>query len=144
MPRRLGPSLLPRLVATLALALLVSASAYAQDKQRLFINLSSDTPWRTEMALTFAGAVLERGVAVTLWLNNEGVRVAKAQSSGRLKTANQALTALINKGVRVIVCPECLREFGVNERQLVPGAMLGKPEMVIPLLLDANTQVLSW
>jgi predicted peroxiredoxin len=144
MPRRLGPSLLPGLIATLVLALMVSASAYAQDKQRLLINLSSDTPWRTEMALAFADAVLERGVAVTLWLNNEGVRVAKAQSSGRLKVANQALTTLINKGVRVIVCPECLREFGVNERQLVSGAMLGKPEMVIPLLLDANTQVLSW
>jgi predicted peroxiredoxin len=131
-------------VVTVALALFVVGGAYAQDKQKLFINLASDTPWRVEMALTFAGAVLERGVAVTLWLNNEGVRVAKAQSSGQLKTANQTLTTLINKGARVIVCPECLRQFGVNERQLVPGATLGKADMTIPLLLDANTQVLSW
>lgn len=140
----LGSSLLSRLVITVALALFVVGGAYAQDKQKLFINLASDTPWRVEMALTFAGAVLERGVAVTLWLNNEGVRVAKAQSSGQLKTANQTLTTLINKGARVIVCPECLRQFGVNERQLVPGATLGKADMTIPLLLDANTQVLSW
>lgn len=132
-----------RLFAAVVLTLSM-AGVGAQDRQKLFINLSSDTPWRVEMALAFADAVLERDVTVTLWLNNEGVRVARAQSSGQLKAANEALVVLINKGARVVVCPECLRQFGLNERQLVPGATVGKAEATIPLLFDAGTQVLSW
>lgn len=138
-------SLIRRLVTAVALLwLLLSGSAYAQEKQKLFINLASDNPWRVEMALTFAGAVLARGTAVTLWLNNEGVRVAKAQSEGQLKNASQMLADLINKGARVVVCGECLRQFAINERQLLPGATLGKVDTTIALLLDSHTQVLSW
>ena len=134
-----------RLVTALALlGLLFTGTAYAQEKQKLFINLASDHPWRMEMALTFAGAVLARGTGVTVWLNNEGVRVGKAQSEGQLKKASQMLADLINKGARVVVCGECLRQFAINERQLLPGATVGRVDTTIALLLDANTQVLSW
>jgi sulfur relay (sulfurtransferase) complex TusBCD TusD component (DsrE family) len=136
------------LAGSLALAALaspaLSSRAEAQAPRKLFVSLTTDDPWRAQMALTFAEQVRAKGHPVTVWLVNEGVRLAAKEPGEQAKPANAQLAALAGKGATVLVCPGCMKQAGLAESALMAGVKLSTPDVTIPALMDPQTQSISW
>jgi len=122
----------------------LSTRAEAQAPRKLFVNLTSDDPWRAWMALSFAEQVRAKGHPVTIWLVNDGVRLAAKEPGEQAKPANAQLAALAQKGATVLVCPGCMKQAGMAESALMPGVKLSSPDLAIPALMDPQTQSISW
>lgn len=135
-------------LAALLLLALSSAPALA-GKGGLFVNLASDEVARAGMALELSRNLLAGGHAVTVFLNVDGVRIAatnipQATNGITGKTLQQALKDFIGAGGKVIVCPMCLRQAGLTAEDLIEGAVLGRPELTLPALMDPQTRVISY
>ncbi|MFO1127418.1 MAG: DsrE family protein [Rhodospirillales bacterium] len=131
-------------LAMMAVALAAATPAMADTDDPLFINLTTDQDHRADMALGFSKAMLERGHPVTIWLNDSGVLLASTEQSGRLADQQKALAELMAKGATVIVCPACLKHYGVADGGLIAGTKLGNPDLTGGLLFKDDTKVLSW
>lgn len=135
------------LAAVLALGLgtgLPVSPAQAGSNDPLFINLTSDDGHRVNMALTFGASQHQRGHALTLFLNDRAVLAASKANAGTFSEQQKALSELVAKGANVIVCPMCMKHFGVNEADLLPGFVIGNPERTGAALFQDNTKVLTW
>jgi sulfur relay (sulfurtransferase) complex TusBCD TusD component (DsrE family) len=95
------------------------------------------------MALTFTENVLKRGHPVTVFLNDEGVKIAVKSSSEAAK-GRDALERLMKGGATVIACPYCMKHYGVRESDLLEGVKVGNPELTQGELFRANTRTLTW
>jgi predicted peroxiredoxin len=128
--------------ATLALG---SVSALAEPaSEPLFVNLiSGPTSHRADMALTFSDLVLKRGHPVTIFLNDEGVKLAAKSDAGAAK-GRDALGKLMKAGATVIACPYCMKHYGVKESDLLEGVKVGNPELTQGELFKPNTRTLTW
>ena len=136
------PLFLLRMLGVLALG---SAAAMAgAESEPLFVNLLSGTAsHRTDMALTFSENVLKRGHPVTIFLNDEGVKVA-AKSNAEAAKGREALEKLMKGGATVIACPYCMKHYGVKEADLLEGVKVGNPELTQGELFKPNTRTLTW
>ena len=132
------------LAGLLAAAPLATMPARADTHPPLFVNLISDEGHRVTMALTFAGSQLDRGHPLTLWLNDKAVMVATKKAGGPFAEQQALLAALIAKGATVIVCPLCMKHYGVAEAELIEGAKVGNPDLTGDLLFKEGTQTLTW
>lgn len=131
------------LLTLLALLLLASAAlAGAQDP--LFINLTSDDPHRSLMAIGFGKSQMERGHPLTVYLNDKAVFVASSKRAPQYAEQQKMLSAIAASGGTVLVCPTCSKKFGVAEADFVPGAKLTSPDITGPALFKENTRTLSW
>jgi sulfur relay (sulfurtransferase) complex TusBCD TusD component (DsrE family) len=133
------------LVFTLGMLALGSAAATAgPEGEPLFVNLlSGPASHRSDMALTFTENVLKRGHPVTVFLNDEGVKIAVKSSSEAAK-GRDALERLMKGGATVIACPYCMKHYGVRESDLLEGVKVGNPELTQGELFRANTRTLTW
>jgi len=138
-------------IALLAAGLWVGAQVQAaEDKAMgLFLNLSSFQTGPAGHALHFAGNQLDRGHPVTLFLNGPAVMYASKSAPQATfpmaeKTLQEMLQGLMKGGAKVIVCRVCTKMHGMNEADLIDGAMLGNPELVADSLFDPKYQVISW
>ncbi len=132
-----------------ALALMVAvpgfssvASAGANDP--LFINLTSDESHRATMAIGFGGNQMKLGHPLSIFLNDRAVVIASQANAGAFGEQQAALKALVEKGANVIVCPMCMKHYGVAEADLLPGLKVGSPELTGGLLFQDNGKTLSW
>ena len=114
----------------------------------LFVNLTSDDTWTSNMALTYAGKAKEAGFPVVVFLNVRGVHVAdknypadKKGPGG--KTPKELLEDLIAKGVTVYVCPMCSTHAGLKQADWVEGSKPGGPE-TIKIQMAPTTKVMSY
>jgi sulfur relay (sulfurtransferase) complex TusBCD TusD component (DsrE family) len=132
-------------VLILGTLLLGSGAATAgPESEPLFVNLlSGPTSHRTDMALTFTENVLKRGHPVTVFLNDEGVKVA-AKSNSEAAKGREALGKLVKGGATVIACPYCMEHYGVKESDLIEGVKVGNPELTQGELFKPNTRTLTW
>nr|WP_320131723.1 DsrE family protein [uncultured Holophaga sp.] len=109
----------------------------------LFINMTADEPHRALMAIGFGMNQLNRGHALTVFLNDRGVLVAS-----RLQTAfpeqQKLLTAILSKGGTVYVCPMCMKKYGIAEADLLPGLKISSPDLTGTALFTPDTRTLSW
>jgi sulfur relay (sulfurtransferase) complex TusBCD TusD component (DsrE family) len=131
----------------LALALCVgtiAAPAFAGDTDPLFVSLTSDDSHRANMAITFSGNQHERGHPLTIFLNDKGVLIGSKANSTKFADHQKALSDLMSKGATVLVCPMCMKHYGVKESDLLPGLQLGKPELTGGALFKDNTKTLTW
>lgn len=131
----------------LALALCIGAiatPAFAGDADPLFVNLTSDDPHRANMAIAFSGNQHERGHPLTIFLNDKGVLIGSKANSAKFADHQKALAELMSKGAAVIVCPMCMKHYGVKESDLLPGLKVGKPELTGGALFKDNTKTLTW
>jgi sulfur relay (sulfurtransferase) complex TusBCD TusD component (DsrE family) len=131
----------------LALTLLVglsSLSAAAGSTDPLFVNLTTDDAHRVEMALHFGAMQAKRGHPLTLFLNDKGVLAGSKVNAGRYAEQQKTLTELIGSGVSVIACPLCMKHYGVQEADLLPGIKVGNPELTGNALFKDNTRTLTW
>ena len=56
----------------------------------------------------------------------------------------EVLAELISKGATVIICPMCMKHYGVQESDLLPGLQIGAPEVTGGALFKGNTKTLTW
>ncbi|MGB5108493.1 MAG: DsrE family protein [Formosimonas sp.] len=131
----------------IALALCVgtiATPALAGDTDPLFVNLTSDDSHRANMAITFGGNQHERGHPLTIFLNDKGVLIGSKANSAKFADHQKALSELMSKGATVLICPMCMKHYGVKETDLLPGMKVGKPELTGGALFKDNTKTLTW
>ncbi len=132
------------LSALFGLSLLMSVHAMAGDSDPLFINLTSDDGHRATMAIGFGAKQQAKGHPLTVFLNDTGVALASKANSTKYAEQQKALNEAIAKGGLVIVCPLCMKHYGVKETDLLPGFKVGNPDLTGALLFKDNTKTLTW
>lgn len=88
-----------------------------------------EDPDRVLVAYLTAGAALDRGKQVVMWLSSEGVRLAMRGYADRIRAGEEppverVHAQFIDKGGRFFVCPICFNERQLDEGELVEGAEL--------------------
>jgi sulfur relay (sulfurtransferase) complex TusBCD TusD component (DsrE family) len=124
--------------------LVASVPAFADNQGSLFVNLTTEDAHRADMAMVFAKSMMERGHPSTIWLNDKGVLLASKEQSEKFAAQQEKLAELIAKGATVIVCPFCMRHYGVKENDLIDGAKVGNPDLTGGLLFKEDTKTLTW
>lgn len=148
-----------RLAILLLAALLLARPALAHDgpvqssdlpeQGGLFVNLTSDDPFRAWMALHFALTTKRLGYPVTVFLNVIGVRLAStAQPAPKFAQAIwpplDYLRAIMKEGGTVLTCTPCMTEVGMKMSDVLEGLLPGAPGLTQAALFAANVRVLSW
>lgn len=126
------------------LMLALSTPAFAGDTDPLFINLTSDDGHRSTMAISFGTKQQAKGHPLSLFLNDKAVFIASKAHSAKFAEQQKALAEVIAKGGVVIVCPMCMKHFGVKETDLMPGFKVGNPDLTGAALFKDNTKTLTW
>jgi predicted peroxiredoxin len=88
-----------------------------------------EDPDRVAVSYLTAGAALDQGKQVVMWLSSEGVRLAlrgyvdpiRAELDPPIKRIHDQF---IKKGGHFFVCPICFNERGLDAADLVEGAEL--------------------
>ncbi len=120
------------------------------DSRGLFVNLTTDDTWTTNMAINFAhNALVDGHKPVTIFLNVRGVHIADSKTlplkDGKIDfNVHQSLQEFIKDGGKVIVCPICARQAGLKEENLINGVVMGEKGEVLPLLFSPNTVTISY
>ena len=96
------------------------------------------------MALVFGSKQLERGHPLTVWLNDKGVYLGAKAKAADFAEHQKLLGDLIAKGATVIVCPMCMKHYGVAETDLIPGVQVGNPDLTGAALFKDDSQTLTW
>jgi len=124
--------------------------AYAEAGQgsskRVVVHLThtTDDLHAAFMALKLARVMQSSGASVHLFVDLEGARVADKRVPGDLvwgpgdATLGKLYDALVEAGVKVVVCPHCARAAGLDEAGLRPGARIGTLEEIGRVLMDAD------
>ena len=84
---------------------------------------------RVLVAYLTAGAALDQGNQVVMWLTSEGVRLALRGYADRIRAGKEppidrVHAQFIDKGGRFYVCPICFNERDLDDNDLVEGAEL--------------------
>lgn len=132
------------LLAFALFGVLSAMPAAADNPGSLFVNLTTEEGHRANMALKFSSVMLERGHPVAIWLNDKGVFLASKESSHKFGEQQRALVALMAKGATVIVCPFCMKHYGMKDADLIEGANVGNPDLTGGLLFKDDTKTLTW
>lgn len=122
----------------------VSTSVLAGDTDPLFVNMTSNDAHRANMAIKFSKAQLGRGHPVTIFLNDKGVAVGSKANAAKFADQQKTLSEIINNGGVVIICPMCMKHFGIKQTDLLPGIQVGNPELTGGALFKDGTKTLSW
>jgi predicted peroxiredoxin len=130
-------------LSALVLAL-AGAPAWAGANDPLFINMTAEEGHRVNMALTFGAKQHAMGHPLTLFLNDKGVMVGSKAHAKQYPEQQKQIAEIIAKGGTVIICPMCMKHYGVKEEDLLPGVLIGKPELTGGALFKDNTKTLTW
>jgi predicted peroxiredoxin len=101
------------------------------DNNRVVVGCThgEEDPDRVVVAYLTAGAALDQGKEVVMWLTSEGVRLAldgyvDPIREGQEPPVKRVHDQFIEKGGRFYVCPICFNERELDESQLVANAEL--------------------
>jgi sulfur relay (sulfurtransferase) complex TusBCD TusD component (DsrE family) len=133
-----------KVLSALLLSLALSLPAYAGDNDPLFINLISDDGHRATMAIGFGAKQQAKGHPLSLFINDKAVAIASKKNSAKFADQQKALADVIAKGGMVIVCPLCMKHYGVKEADLLPDFKVGNPDLTGAALFKDNTKTLTW
>lgn len=131
------------LVAAIGLVATV-LPAVAGDKDPLFVNMTTDDAHRARMALNFSINQQKRGHPVTIFFNDKGVLVASTKNAGNFAEHQQMVAELQAAGGKILVCPMCMKHYGVADADLLPGAEVGSPEKTGAALFQDDAKTLTW
>lgn len=121
-----------------------AAPAFAGATDPLFVSLTSDDPHRANMAITFGGKQHERGHPLTIFLNDKAVAIGSKANAGTFAEHQKALADLMGKGATVLICPMCLKHYGIKDTDLLAGIKVGNPDLTGDALFKDNTKTLTW
>jgi sulfur relay (sulfurtransferase) complex TusBCD TusD component (DsrE family) len=114
-------------VAAAALcALLCAQAGLAADKKLLVVNLTSYTTEESRKAINYAKDELEQGRPVVIFLNDRGVLAASKINAESYKEQQRSLTDLMKRGATVLVCPDCLKQHGIDPASLLAGVKVSE------------------
>jgi len=147
---RVPPS---RVVALAAFALAVLGGAvhpapvWAQDTEKtvvVHIGQYSNDLHSATMGVGLARQMQGAGADVTIFVDREGVRMGE-EGQPLLTYGDTDLSALlsayVDAGGTVLVCPHCAELGGVEEGELRQGFEMGTRESIADLFLNADTVV---
>ncbi len=103
----------------------------------IIVNVTHNEKGKCFMAFNFAKVAKMRGHNVVVWLNSDAVKLADPD-----KKDSKAVKDLIDKGIKVYVCPVCSKRYGI--KKLVNGAEFSNPDLIFSLLTKDDTKVLGW
>ena len=138
--KRLGVATI--LLVTCAVA--IGRPALAGDKDPLFVSLTSDDPYRAQLAFNLSKHMLERGHPLTIFFNDRGILVASRANAEKFKEQQATLSELAKAGATLLACPYCMKHHGVKESDLLDGIKVGNPQVTGDALFRDNTKTLSW
>ena len=103
-----------------------------------------EDPDRVLVAYLTAGAALDHGKQVVMWLTSEGVRLALRGYADRIRTdqeppVERVHAQFIDKGGRFFVCPICFGERELDRQELVEGAELQGATPLMAFAADGAT-----
>lgn len=134
-----------RVLLALSLSLLAVASpVWAGTNDPLYVNLTTSEDHRSSMAIVFSKNQLERGHPVTIFLNDKGVLLGSKAQASTYAEQQKLLAEMIDKGAVVLICPMCMKHYGVKEAEVLPGIKVGNPELTGNALFRDNTKTLTW
>jgi len=133
-----------KIILLLFVTLAALSPLTAGENDPLFINLTSDDSHRAKMAIMFGKNQSMRGHSLTIYLNDKAVIIASSKNSKKYSEHQQLLKSLIEQGATVIVCPMCMKQYKVSEKELLAGVKTGTPELTGGQLFKENTKALSW
>lgn len=131
-------------VLALGLAFAAPLAARAGDADPLFINLTSDDGHRINMAFNFGGNQLKRGHPLTVFMNDKAVLAASTKNAATFPEQQKTIAALLAAGAQILVCPMCMKHYGVAEADLLPGLAVGSPEVTGAALFREGARSLTW
>ena len=104
----------------------------------------NENPDSVIVAYLTAGAALDRGDEVVMWLTSNGVQLALAGyvapiREGLEPPVQRVHDQFIEKGGRFFVCPVCFNERSLNEDNLVDGAELKGATPLMEFVGDGAT-----
>jgi predicted peroxiredoxin len=137
------------LAALLLLLVGTAASVSADEQKTIFYNVTTDEAWAAGMALAQAGAALDAGYKVVIFLNVRGVFIAAKSVATDInglsqKSLRDMLQAAMEKGAQVIICPMCLQKVGMGMDDLIEGVVKGGPDVTLKAMTEDNTVVTSY
>lgn len=119
-------------------------------KGGLFVNLSTDDMDTAAMAIGFATKVMANtGKPATIFLNVYGARLADINIPQNVHVSGSSLQEMLgmfmDAGGTVLLCPVCMKNVaGLNESEILPGLIIGKPEYVYAAMFAEDVTVLSY
>ena len=101
-------------------------------------------PDRVVVAYLTAGAALDQGKDVVMWLTVEGVRLGLRGYADRIRAGQEPPVDRLHqqffeKGGRMYVCPVCFNERGLDQAELVDGAELKGASPLMEFVGDGAT-----
>ena len=116
------------------------------DNTRVVVGCShgDEDPDGVVVAYLTAGAALDQGRDVVLWLTSDGVRLGIQGYTDGIRTDKDPPVArvhaqFIEKGGRFYVCPICFNDRNLNETHLVAGAELKGATPLMEFVGDGAT-----
>lgn len=150
-------SLLLCVLFALAYDLALPAAAHAQSAVQaspdapLFINVTSEDPWKVAMSAFFGTAfALKQGhQPVVMFVNVQAVPLfTKAKAGVRSeqfgKTVHEMVQEFQAAGGKVLVCPVCMKALDIPASDLIPGAEVATVASVNAILFRPDTKTLAW
>ncbi len=130
-------------VALLTLAVLTPV-AMAGNDDPLFVNLTTDDAHRAKMALVFSGKQQARKHPLTIFLNDKAVVLAAKSKAGAYAEHQAAIADILKAGGTVLICPMCMKHYGVEDSDLVEGVVVSDPDKVSAALFADDVKTLTW
>ena len=121
-----------------------SGPAFAGDKDPLFVSMTSDDAYRSELAITVAKRMFERGHPLTIFFSDRGILVTSKMNAGKFKEQQSVLSELAKAGAALIACPICMKHYDIKESDLLDGIKVGNPQLTSDALFRDNTKTLAW
>lgn len=91
-------------------------------------------------------AWLALGHPVTIFLNDRGVLVgSRTKAKAASLTEQQGLIAVLLASCgTVLICPLCMKHYGISEAELLNGLQIGNPTKTGAALFRQGSRALSW
>ncbi|WP_373504505.1 DsrE family protein [Aestuariivirga sp.] len=131
-------------IGMIGATIMLASPALAGATDPLFVNMTTDDSHRARMALNFSINQQKRGHQVTIFFNDKGVLVASTKNATSFSEQQTMVAEFQAAGGTVLVCPMCMKHYGVSEADLLPGAEVGNPEKTGEALFQDNGKTLTW
>lgn len=131
-------------LALLFALVFTAAPALAGESDPLFINLTSDDSHKAKMAIGFGAAQNERGHALTIFFNDKAVQICSKANAEKFPEQQAIIAKLAKAKANLLICPTCMKHFGIKQEDLLPGITVGNPDLTGGLLFRDGTKTLSW
>lgn len=132
------------LALILSLSICFPVMANETNTDPLFISVTTDQGHRAKMGIGFGKSQYERGHFVTIFLNDKGVLLASTKNQSMYAQHQEMLKSIIDQGGQVLICPMCLKHYGLKKSDLLAGIQVSNPEITGNALFSDNIRTLVW